>query len=512
MRRMADLWQHPETKTYYFRRGIPAALRAFVQRGREWKVSLRTKDRAEARSLFLKEADRCEEEFTRARASVTAGPHHLTPRHVAEIGAAWLASALAKHNAEVEADAGHDDAGYGLILDDLHDISRRTAAGRAKAMHGDVAALLAELRLRLEEDSRGYSLLADELIERKRELMEILIRRARGDYRAGLEAEQRQEWSRPSDPTKTMRWAFDEWVKARKPAQRTAYEFERYVIEFGPKRLVQEITPEDVRTYRDTLAASGTTANYVDKKLQALRSVFKWLMRENHLKANPATGVGVANLKQDRQRQKRDGYTREEATKLLRAARKEEGALRWLPWILGASGCRMHEVCQAFATDVAKEDGVWRLSVSDVAEGQGLKTEASRRKVPLHPDLIAEGFLDYVATLPKGSRLFPEATPNKVGNWGAKLGQRYGRWLRTMIADPRKVAHSWRHSFATWAREADIGEEKADALTGHQQPGRVGRGYGVVPLKTLATAITKIDFGAPPSVPKKPAGKTKGSR
>jgi integrase len=67
-----------------------------------------------------------------------------------------------------------------------------------------------------------------------------------------------------------------------------------------------------------------------------------------------------------------------------------------------------------------------------------------------------------------------------------------------MISDPRKVAHSWRHSFKTWAREADIGEEKSDALTGHQQPGRVGRGYGVIPLKTLAAAIAKIDFGAPP--------------
>lgn len=66
-----------------------------------------------------------------------------------------------------------------------------------------------------------------------------------------------------------------------------------------------------------------------------------------------------------------------------------------------------------------------------------------------------------------------------------------------MITDPAKVAHSWRHSFKTWARDAEILEEVSDALTGHKSPDSVARRYGSKLLGTLARAVAKIDFGAP---------------
>ena len=53
--------------------------------------------------------------------------------------------------------------------------------------------------------------------------------------------------------------------------------------------------------------------------------------------------------------------------------------------------------------------------------------------------------------------------------------------------------HSFRHTFKRMCRDAKIGEELHDALTGHSGGG-VGRGYGAgFGLKPLAGALASID-------------------
>lgn len=505
MSRMAQPWKHPKTGVYWYRRAVPKTLRERLDRG-EWLRTLGTKDLTEAKRRYPAVAAECESAFEAARNGTKLTAATLSPRQIASLGGEWLRRELAAHEGN-----RHDAAHWHGWLDDIQRKAERKGAptrsgqdtpldarGMVGAVAEDVEQLLADEGLALSHDSKQFHDLSIALFWHRITFCNIQLRHLGGDWSAPSELDKVPPWKRAAASSKTLTWAFEEWVKARKPKPRSEYEFRRYIAEFGNERLVEEITADDVRAFRDRLVAANTTGNYVDKKLTPIRSVMKWLVKEQHIASSPAVGIGVASLKHERQRKKRDGYTRTEAKTLLAAARKEKGALRWLPWVLAATGCRLNEVCQAFAADVAKEDGTWRLNVTDAADGQSLKTETSRRKVPLHPKLVAEGFVKYVASLPKGSRLFPEATPNKVGNWGAKLGQKYGRWLRTMIADPRKVAHSWRHSFKTWAREADIGEEKSDALTGHQAPGRVGRDYGDLPLKTLAKAVAKMDFGAPP--------------
>src|ERR1700730_4064104 len=51
---------------------------------------------------------------------------------------------------------------------------------------------------------------------------------------------------------------------------------------------------------------------------------------------------------------------------------------------------------------------VWCLAIrlDNRGEDGSLNTEGSERKVPLHPAIIAEGFLDYVRSLPKNGPLF----------------------------------------------------------------------------------------------------------
>jgi hypothetical protein len=90
-------------------------------------------------------------------------------------------------------------------------------------------------------------------------------------------------------------------------------------------------------------------------------------------------------------------------------------------------------------------------------KGHEVKTSSSRRDVPLHPALIAEGFLEWVARRPNGP-LFCHLPPGRYGKRGDAASRRYGRWQRNEvgITDRKAVAHSRRHrmedSCARWRR------------------------------------------------------------
>ncbi len=76
------------------------------------------------------------------------------------------------------------------------------------------------------------------------------------------------------------------------------------------------------------------------------------------------------------------------------------------------AGARLNELCQLTTADVGRHDGVETISVLD-EDLKRLKTEASRRIIPIHSKLIELGFIDNVATITAG-RIFPILPENKA--------------------------------------------------------------------------------------------------
>src|SRR5580704_19515897 len=74
--------------------------------------------------------------------------------------------------------------------------------------------------------------------------------------------------------------------------------------------------------------------------------------------------------------------------------------------------------------------GIWCLDIrlDNRGEHGSLKNLGSERKVPLHPAVIEEGFLKYVAKLPKNGPLFPNLTPDRYGKRGGSGSKRLCRW------------------------------------------------------------------------------------
>jgi integrase len=169
----------------------------------------------------------------------------------------------------------------------------------------------------------------------------------------------------------------------------------------------------------------------------------------------------------------------------------------WLPLLSLYTGARIDELGQLLVTDVKMEEGVAFIDLNTVEEGKRLKNKGSRRKVPLHPELVNCGFLEYVAAVrKKGERqVFPELRINKEGRWTGNVASLIVDDFRALgITDRLKVVHSFRHTFKDACRDAEIPEEVHDRLTGHRN-GSVGRDYGGRNLlQLLARAIAKISY------------------
>ena len=88
------------------------------------------------------------------------------------------------------------------------------------------------------------------------------------------------------------------------------------------------------------------------------------------------------------------------------------------------TGARPNEICQLHTADLKQtKAGTLYLDLIETEDddGKSFKTWTSRRRVPLHPELVKIGFLAFVEVRrkkhgPKEPRLFPEITPDKYGN------------------------------------------------------------------------------------------------
>jgi integrase len=208
----------------------------------------------------------------------------------------------------------------------------------------------------------------------------------------------------------------------------------------------------------------------------AVKTLFNFAKENKKIAINPASEVSF----QAKRRHKQLGYDDADAAKILSAGRGEEPHRRWVPWIAAFSGARLEEICGANVADVYQFGGVWCLDIRLDNRGQkdSLKNLGSERKVPLHPAVIEEGFLQYVAKLPKHCPLFPNLTPDLYGKRGGSGSKRLCRWIRVNLGmgNPRKAPnHAWRHRFKSVCRRAGVEEEYHEALTGHTRGERGSR-------------------------------------
>ena len=248
----------------------------------------------------------------------------------------------------------------------------------------------------------------------------------------------------------------------------------------GAKRAMHTITRADLaRFYQHLRDAGAATPTLFNKQsyLGGKGSLFAWAIASGHYPSgdNPASGHIRYTTKEKRQR-KKHGFqafdlAQVQALYAPAAFAKLSPGARWAALLGLYTGARASEVGQLLTTDVVDMDGTRAIRITDEGEDQKLKTAASLRTVPLHPDLVTLGFLDYIERLrADGWRVFPQADPkakNGAGNWISKAFSLHVGRVGKEWPEAKRGFHSLRKTVVQQMQAAGVPSEARAQLVGH---------------------------------------------
>lgn len=258
-----------------------------------------------------------------------------------------------------------------------------------------------------------------------------------------------------------------------------------FVDKLGGQTPVASITRVMASEWASDLVRDGaskrTAVNYVSNTAQ----VFAFLVQQGHLTENVVKGVLVMKKKEKAQR-RAEGHQWEafDTDQLKRIYSPENLALmtkvhhRWAALLGLYSGARVGEVAQIYLRDIVRENGIWCVKLTVESDGQSVKTESSKRLVPLHPDLLKLGFIEYVQTLRDAGeeRLFPDVNLEGKAGKGSVISKSFTYHLqRSEVAvKPRRQNgrvgfHSLRKTVIQALQGTMVSDERRRAFVGHEQ-------------------------------------------
>lgn len=305
----------------------------------------------------------------------------------------------------------------------------------------------------------------------------------------------------------------EKWASGVQPEQNTISRTRmhaRRFVEMTGVQTVEEVARQHAIQFIEQLQQAGQTPQNINMHLASLIKLLNYAVRLDLIKTNEASGLTVKAPSSEKARRSFDLPALKSifSSPVYTAGQRPKGgggdASYWIPILALFTGARLEELCQLHPDDVMQvayqdesgEATAWVIRITDEGEGQGLKNAGSRRRVPLHPELVRLGFVEYMqqAKAEGRKRIFHKLIPSIDGKEGGNFSKWFGRYLRDAckVVDKRMVFHSFRHLFKEVLREVEIPKEINDALTGHES-GDVGDKYGgdAYPLRPLMNAIKR---------------------
>ena len=283
-----------------------------------------------------------------------------------------------------------------------------------------------------------------------------------------------------------------------RPKGREVVQFIRQIPLHAGKRFpgltLTQAVVAGAKTAAPTLSET-TVSTYVSN----LSAMMNWAVREGWVLSNPIERLGRRAGPAVRRRP----FTAAELQTVFAPLEVSKDAAPWKFWIpaLGHyTGARAGELCQLQRGDVVVDGSnlSLRISVFDSSgrrvEWKNLKTDASERVIPLHPDIVAAGFLEFAKGDPN-QRLFPSLPKGPNGGFSHTLSRWFARHLTAQnLSDPSLVFHSFRHGFKDACLRGGASDSTVRALGGWGLID-VADHYGTAHLSNvLSEAIENLDY------------------
>jgi integrase len=486
--------KHPRTGTYLVRLAIPQELRETTKRmfgvQAEFQENLRTKDPMEAKRRAPDALARLRSRLEQARNVTVELPSPPGPREIAALAGEW-------YRRRVGADGKNEELHWDILMELASDDPGQASWDEVMAAHSEAWAKGLLNEHGFVTDPETVRRLTDALVRAGAAFNDVVKKRVGGDWFPDANLQKfpplptASPVSGPTRPGLTFDvmltgWALDRgWTVGTKPIPRALYDRERTLARlatFMGHQDADRVTKADAVSWKEDALRRGRNAATVRNDISEMSAVWAWGLQNGKLHSDENPFRGILPPKAKKKGREPRAFTDDEAARILKAAREEKGSLRWLPWVLCLTGARLNEICQSDRREVVTRDGVPVIRIHDEGEGRTVKNADSRRTVPLHPALIAEGFLNYVDALPSNSTIWPDIKPDAVfGLRSTTAGRKVSRWLRATlrITDPLiSPNHSWRHWFIGACRKIVMPIEVRSAITGHSAKMDESPAYG----------------------------------
>jgi integrase len=347
----------------------------------------------------------------------------------------------------------------------------------------------------------GQALFLDAVTDLYADTVLLLERRAKGDYAPDTTPQRFPAFTRAAKGIGPWQ-LFTQWVKEAKPATSTVDRWGNVFRTMQDHFKDRPIPEDSARDWLKSLITSERSAITVrDIWLSASKTVFSWAREQKLVESNPFKAVKLV-VPRTTQLRETKALMPEEIRTILSAAKAMEpkttfqDAQRWVVWIMAYGGQRAGEVTQLRGQDFEQRGDIWVMKLSPDA---GSIKNRKARMVPLHSDLVAQGFVEWMKTKGQGPLFYnpssqkDDETSNPARPRAVKVRERLAHWIRGLgINDPElSPLHAWRHTFKLIAARAEMREQVVDAICGHA-PATVGRSYGQPTVEDCARELKKF--------------------
>jgi integrase len=399
-------------------------------------------------------------------------------------------------------------------------------------------------RVRLDRSSVSYRDLAAAVLTQQVKALQAIQQRQAGEP-IETPPQPEPDYAAVVPAAESLRAAFEGWQKARNPSSGTLAEYERAIrlfTELHGDMPVVNIKRSHARQFREALQdvprhrqgdllkaslpelaewgrkhpdTAGLSEGTINKLLGGVQAIAVWARDQGVIPddvpwSDPFARMRLEEDESDRELTIADLKLVFGSPVFTQGERSEGGkgeAAYWLPLLALFTGARRGELAGLTVADVVIDETTAHPVIilrEDESRSRSLKTPGSARTIPLHPELIRLGFVQFADERRRTARdkawLFPEIAPDCKGGVSAWT-KWFSRYIRAIgITDASKVFHSFRHLFKDALRAAKVPEDLNDALMGQATRGSVGRRYGArdivtrYGMPTLIEAIERVAY------------------
>ncbi|KIO37400.1 site-specific integrase [Shewanella sp. cp20] len=278
--------------------------------------------------------------------------------------------------------------------------------------------------------------------------------------------------------------------------------FKDLVVLLGDIRLNQFTLAKALEYKRHFSTKAGLSVSTVNKRLTRVSALLKWASL-HYGTANPMTGLSIKVSAKVKASKARDALSESKIKQLFRdippTTEHKMPYRAWLPRLAAYTGARIGELAQLYLDDFSVIDGYPCILIRATHPDQSIKTVTSERVIPIHPKLIAMGFLQFVEKQQANGRqrLFPELKKQATRGYSHQVSKWFYAFKAKLGWSERDTLHGIRHAVATQLKHKEFSSDLVAGLLGHSHGSitfdRYGKEYKVENVLRLVKALDWSD-------------------